>query len=162
VTAADGLGNPTSATYSITVSAAPPAAIPPQLTAVSQSASRWREPGKARHGKRPPVGTTFRFTLNESATVTLAFTETITGRRVGGRCVRQTRHNGRKRVCRLTITVGTTTVAGHAGRNTMTFTGQLGRHRTLPPGSYTLVLTATNGAHQQSARHTLRFTIVRG
>lgn len=164
VTAADGLGKPTSATYSITVSAVPPpppAAVPPQLTAVSQSASRWREPGKNRHRKRLPIGTTFRFTLNESATV-LAFTQTITGRRVSGRCVRQTRHNGHKRSCRLKVTVATTTVAGHAGRNKVAFTGKISRHRTLAPGSYTLVLTATNSARQQSARKTLRFTIVHG
>ncbi|HWE10826.1 MAG TPA: hypothetical protein VG325_15855 [Solirubrobacteraceae bacterium] len=42
------------------------------------------------------------------------------------------------------------------------FTGQLSRRRKLAPGTYTLVLTAINGAHQRSARRTLKFTIVRG
>jgi hypothetical protein len=93
------------------------------------------------------------------ATVTLAFTQTITGRRASGRCVHQTAHNRHKRACRLTVTVATTIVAGHSEKNKYAFTGKVG-HRKLAPGTYTLVFTATNSAHQRSARHTLKFTIV--
>src|SRR3984957_1659768 len=57
----------------------PPALSAPVLSGLKQSASKWREGSSlpraaSRHLRKPPVGTTFSFTLNEAATVQLAFT----------------------------------------------------------------------------------------
>ena len=104
----------------------------------------------------------FRFTLNVPARVTLAFTRRIHGRRVSGRCVSETGRNRHARSCLRTVTVATLTIAGHAGRNRITFDGRLRQRRSLAPGRYAVVLRATDGAGRHSARRTLRFTIVAG
>jgi streptogramin lyase len=60
----------------------------PTITGVHQSHSVWREGhglatiSKEKH--RAPVGTTFSFTLNEQAMVSITFTEKVTGRKVHG------------------------------------------------------------------------------
>src|SRR5207248_2809897 len=66
-----------------------PPSPPPSITGLGQSASRWRAGNRlvsfAR--RKPPVGTTFRFSLTEPATVRMAFTQRAAGRRVARRCV---------------------------------------------------------------------------
>ena len=93
----------------------------------------WRESRKKVHGvrKQPPVGTTFSFTLNTAAAVKLAFTQTVTGRRVAGSCVRQTKHNKHKRSCKLTNLVGTFALTGRAGTNKLAFGGTLPNRHNL-------------------------------
>ena len=103
VTNADGLSRSsdlTAVTASSTVR--PPV---PTVTGFHESAARWiegsalaRVSAKRRH---PPVGTTFTFRLNESATYVLAFTHTVTGRKVKGHCVAQTRGNRRNAPVRV-------------------------------------------------------------
>jgi hypothetical protein len=137
---------------------------PPILANVAESNRTWRE-GKrlasfARTRKLPPIGTTFSFTLNEQASVTFAFTQQATGRKVKGKCVAQTRANRRKRVCQRSVAAGTLSFPGHTGSNRLTFQGRIARSQTLRPGAYTLVVTATDaGGRSQPAR--LTFTIVR-
>ena len=72
-----------------------PAAVGPKLTRIAQSHTTWREGNRLatfarRTRKRPPVGTTFSFVLNESARVALAFSQQAAGRNVQGSCVGQT------------------------------------------------------------------------
>jgi hypothetical protein len=156
VTAADKLQNTTTSTHTITITAAKP-----KLTGVSQTARSWSEHKLHRHGhkKPPPVGTTFKFTLNEAATVKLAFTHKLGGRRVKHKCRPQSKHNKHDPRCTRTTTVGTITIAGHTGHNTHKFSGKLGKHK-LAAGTYRVALTAANTSRQHSTTTTLTFRIV--
>lgn len=134
---------------------------PPSVANASESRRIWREGNKLAQfsKKRPPVGTTFSFALNEQASVSFAFTQQVGARKVNGKCVAQTRKNRRKRACRRTVTPGTLSFTGHAGTNRVFFQGRASRSK-LKPGSYTLVITATNAAGQHSSPKRLSFTIV--
>ncbi len=135
----------------------------PLLGGVRQSHSRWRE-GSAlarisrRH--RAPVGTVFSFTLDQSATVTLRFTQRVPGRRQGRRCVAPSRRNAKRRRCTRTVTIATLSVAAHAGADKLAFQGRVSRSRKLRPGRYTVLIRAANVAGS-SATRSLTFTIVR-
>jgi hypothetical protein len=109
---------------------------PPELTGVSQSTRRWRAGRRPSPGGRAhpaPIGTTFRFDLNVSARVTFDFERR--GHRLG----------------RLRL-------FGYPGVNTVRFRGRLPGRRSLSPGRYTLVVTATSAAGRSSPR-SLRFAI---
>jgi len=147
-----------------TVNYVPPAPTPtvPTITHASQSHSKWRESGRA--GKhKPPVGTSFSFTLNESARVTLTFTERVGGRRVKkNKCVTQTHANRHKPSCKLTVKAGTLTVTGRSGLNKLSFKGAVAHGHKLKTGTYTVTITATNTTtHKTSAPVRLKFTIVK-
>ena len=141
----------------------PRLALRPRITALRQSASRWREGRKlvriSAH-RRPPVGTTFSFALSERASLRLAFVQPAPGRRVAGKCVAKTRRNAKRRACRRTLG-GTISLAGHAGSDHVFFQGRLSSHKTLPLGGYTLTITAISTAGLRSAPRSLRFTIVK-
>ena len=111
--------------------------------------------------KRPPVGTTFSFTLNEAASVSFAFTQQVGGRKVKGKCVAQTKKNRSKHACKRTVTRGALSFAAHAGTNKAIFQGRISHALKLKPGAYTLVITAKNSAGQRSAPARLSFTVVR-
>jgi hypothetical protein len=78
---------------------------------------------------------------------------------VGHRCVARSRRNAGHRACRLTVTAGTLTFAGHPGSNKVLFQGRLSSRR-LVPGRYTLVITASDTAGRSTPVQ-LTFTIVR-
>jgi hypothetical protein len=146
-----------------TVTAAPANSAAPKipgavLTRISELHKRWRET-KAKRGQRKlPVGTEFKFSLNEPSRVTLAFTRPGPGRKVGGKCVAQTKHNAGKRRCRRPIVIGTIVFPRASGPVTVSFIGYAS-HRLFRPGTYDLVITATAGGHT-SVSKPLRFTIV--
>lgn len=125
--ATDGTNTSTPATVTIAVGAppAPPThtTLPARLTKVTQSHRRWRED---KHG-----GTTFSFTLNEKARVTLTFSQ----------------RNHRR-------AAGTLTVNAHRGNNKVTFNGRINRHTRLKPGTYTVTIKAGASTHR------LTFTIL--
>jgi hypothetical protein len=167
---ADLLSGEASRTFTVAAGSAPgvglgkAAAIAPVISGLTQSHARWREgsaPARiSRAAKKPPRGTTFSFTLNEAATVHLVFTQPASGRRLGGRCVAQTKHNRSKRACRRAVTVGTITLMhGSAGADHVRFEGRLSAAKKLKPGRYTLVLSASVGG-LSSASRSLAFTIV--
>jgi hypothetical protein len=106
-----------------------------------------------------PAGTTFAFTLNVQAAVSFAFTQNVSGHRLGGKCVAPTRGLGAEPACTRTVTRGTLSFAGNAGRNTVSFQGRIPGSGRLPPGDYTLVITASNSAGRSSPKR-LRFTIL--
>jgi hypothetical protein len=137
--------------------------VPPVLSRIRQSATRWLE-GRLRARisarRRLPVGTTFRFELNEPATVTFSFTQSAAGRIVRGRCVAVTKRDARRRRCRRTVVRGTLSFAAHRGANTVRFQGVLARGRHLKPGTYTLAIAAALAGARRSAPSRLRFTIV--
>ena len=51
--------------------------------------------------------------------------------------------------------------AGHTGTNTLSFQGRISASKMLPPGRYTLLITATNTVGQNSQPQSLDFTIVK-
>jgi hypothetical protein len=131
---------------------------------VSQSHSLWREGSKLAtysRNKRAPVGTTFKFVLNQQATVSFVFTQQVGGRKVRGSCMAQTRANRRKPSCKRTVTQGALTFSGHSGLNTVAFQGRVSGSKKLPLGAYRLRITATNSKGQRSNTRSLNFTIVR-
>lgn len=137
----------------------PPA---PKLTNVSQSAKRWRRGSALPHyaRTRPPVGTTFAFTLDQLAEVVFSFTHTVTGRSVGGKCLAQTNANRSKPRCQRTAIAATLRHFAHAGKNSLRFEGRINQRRWLAPGTYTLKITAIAYAHHAQPA-ILRFTILR-
>ena len=99
----------------------------PKLTAVSQSAGRWRAGTKlprlnppaasGRHKRhRPPIGTAFALTLDQPATVSFGFARLVPGRRAHGRCVRATGHVKRRVRCTRAIAAGTFSVQRACGQ----------------------------------------------
>jgi hypothetical protein len=163
---------------SITVGAAPLVAPitallgPPVLAGVSETAKTWREGNalarlaakmkkKQKTKTKLPVGTTFSFSLNEQASMSFAFTQQLSGRRVGHECVAQTNKNQHRQACKSTVMAGTLAFIGHAGINKVIFQGRISSSKKLKPGTYTLTVTATNSAGVHSAPVSLRFTIVR-
>jgi hypothetical protein len=162
-TSEDGLSGATSITYTVTARAASTKLTPPSIADATQSHGTWREgnalASMSRKHKQAPLGTTFSFTLSEQASVSFAFTQERTGRKVSGRCVTETKNNRHKSACKLTLTVGTLSFTGHSGTNRVTFQGRISSSKKLQPGSYTLVITATNTAGRSSPQR-LSFTIV--
>ena len=142
----------------------PPGVARVTLTNVSQSHAHWRRGTKLpkvatfAQVRKPPVGTTFRFTLSGAATVRFAFTQTRPGRTVRGRSVAQTAKNRPKRRCLHTVTVGSFSFSAGAGAYGVRFQGRISGSRKLQPGTYTLFITASNTAGSNTTR--LRFTIV--
>jgi 6-phosphogluconolactonase (cycloisomerase 2 family) len=120
----DATGVSTPVTAGAPVAVAAPVKLPVVLTGASQSHRRWHE---RKHG-----GTTFSFTLNQAARVTLTFTQ----------------RNHRRALGRLTI-------AGHAGKNQLAFNGRINRHTALKPGTYTVTITAGTSTRR------LSFTVVK-
>jgi hypothetical protein len=127
----------------------------PSLTGVRLSASTFRvgkrltalraqaappaagaTPATPKAKKAPPVGTVLRYRLSERATVTFDVLPA----------------KGTKFLTRLTR-------RAKAGARSLAFTGRV-KGRTLRPGSYRLVVRATDAAGNRSAARTVRFKIV--
>jgi hypothetical protein len=139
------------------------AAPTPTLTAVRESASRWRDGNKlasiSGRTRKPPVGATFSFSLNTPATVSFSFSRSAPGRSVAHRCVTATPKNARRKACKLTVAAGRFSLAARAGSDKVRFQGRVSRRRRLKPGRYTLTLTARNTTGTSTAR-SLTFTVV--
>lgn len=153
----------------------------PSITGLVETHKRWREGkaiarisarfARANHGwarkraarrtRKAPLGTAFRFTLNEQATVTLTFIEQLPGRKVKGKCLAPSHKDRRARPCKRGVVRGKLTFTGHAGENTVRFQGRVSRAVKLPPGRYTVLVTAVNAAKQSGKAARLSFTIVR-
>jgi hypothetical protein len=163
----------------------PSPALRPILSSISQTHARWRAGGAAARlsaslsasasggsrtagtakskpkakVRRPPLGTTFSFTLNTAASVRFTFTQLVGGRRVNGRCVAQSGKNRHKRPCKRTISRMAFSVNGQPGARKLAFQGTA-RGKRLPPGPYEVTLVASD-AGLSSAPKSLSFTIVR-
>ncbi len=141
------------------------------IQGVSQSHARWREGSalaqvsRRRSPRRLPVGTTFSFTLNAAASVSLLFTQSTRGQKAGRRCLSIPHHrpSATKRLasCVRTVTVAALLVTGHAGADHVRFDGRVSRRKRLRPGRYTLLLHASNASGNTAVRGPT-FTIVKG
>ncbi len=108
-----------------------------------------------------PRGTSFTFSLDRAAKVSVVIRRQAPGRRLGRRCAAPTRRLRKRRACvRLVKAAPTLTRKAHAGGNRMPFTGRI-RGRALTPGRYAAAFTATAGGKTSKAA-TVRFRIVRG
>ncbi|HST31939.1 MAG TPA: IPT/TIG domain-containing protein [Solirubrobacteraceae bacterium] len=127
------------------------------LSALAQSASKWRRGHQQAKISRAPIGTTFSFNLSKAATVKLAFTQKAAGRKVRGVCKAPNQSNSSKRKCTRTILAGSLSLPGHAGLNKLRFQGLLPNGKSLKLGSYNVSLTARDSAGLQSAAQSLSF-----
>ncbi len=175
ITLTDNYGVSVSRTFALSVATAG-GAPPPQPSRFRSSRRSSRRPAKWRLGtklaqltatiKAPvkkagvPIGTTFTFTLDQAARVTLTFRHAAVGRRVGGKCVARTAGNATKPRCTRTLTDGALRIQARSGKNNLRFEGRISRLVKLKPGSYTVAITATTPAGKKSAAKTLRFTTV--
>jgi hypothetical protein len=159
-TASDGVTATRTATYTVN----PPTPVP-ALGKIRVSNKTFRRGSilatlaSEHHAHKPPVGTTFTFTLNTAATVELTFTQRVSGRKSGGKCVKQTKRNKHKHACKRTTTAGALELTGHAGTDAIAFQGILSKHHKLNPGTYRLAMVATDATGHSKAR-TAKFTIV--
>jgi len=145
--------------------AGPPSSTPttPIVESLHQTHEVWRG-GRAaatlaRRRARIPVGTTFEFSLNEPSRMLFRFARLETGRITHGHCTHSRPHDRRLRRCQLAVTRGTLTLSTGAGLSRMRFDGRITRHQLLPPGFYTLTLTAEAAGARSTPRH-LSFRIV--
>ncbi len=147
-----------------------PSPVAPTVSGAAQTHPKWKAGSalavisKAKHHHQkahgPPIGTTFTFALNESASVTLTFTENVKGRMTHGKCVAQTKGNKKKPSCALTTAAGTLSFTGHSGTNTVVFDGRVSAAQKLSPGSYTVAIGATSSALTATAS-SLEFTVAK-
>jgi endonuclease/exonuclease/phosphatase family metal-dependent hydrolase len=164
VDAAGNTGLSTANTFTIRPGIAKAAAlvVPPVVSAPRVAPSRFRL-GSAlpRISRRTPVGTTISFGLSAPARVTLAFARPAQpGRWVGGRCVAPSQRNRGRRACRRPLPAGSLSFNGNPGRNRVRFQGRLSRRKTVRPGRYTITITATDAAGNQSQPRSASFTVL--
>jgi uncharacterized delta-60 repeat protein len=143
----------------------PAAATKPTISALSESNSTFRVgssstplTGQA-SAKRHKQGTTFRFRLDQAATVKIAIQGKARGRRVGHSCRADNRRLRHKPSCSRTIKIATLIRSAHAGLNKVPFSGRI-RGKAVTPGRYQATFTAADSAGA-SASKTLSFTVVR-
>jgi hypothetical protein len=110
---------------------------------------------------RVRVGTTIRFTLSEDSRVRFLFERPTTGRRVGRRCVRQTRRNRSRRRCVRWVSDGSFTLNRPVGRNNVRFSGRLSARRRLRLGKHRVTLTPTDAAGNRGRFQRRSLRIVR-
>lgn len=141
-------------------SSSPPAAAP-LITDTAESHERWRSlhVSATSPAKALPDGTTFSFALSEAATVRLHFTQELAGTTAGGSCVAPSRHGRHGHACTRRVGRGTLTLTGHSGVNSIGFHGRISAGDRLPPGRYTVTITAINTTGEASPPRTLTFTI---
>jgi hypothetical protein len=141
---------------STTVASSGALIMSPTMLSQGESHAIWRESGKPAK-RKPPVGTTFSFTVNISGIVTLGFFRVKAGRFVKNRCVAANKHNKRKPKCGLPV--GSLNVSGVQGQtNRVAFDGKFGR-RKLPPGKYGVSFEVRGPTGLESAPTGLVFTI---
>ena len=107
---------------------------------------------------RVPRGTRFRYTLSEDARVTTTIQRALPGRRAHGRCMRPAPRLRLARRCTRYRAVGTLKRSATKGANSIRFTGRIGS-RTLRPGRYRALITATDTAGNRSTPRTARFRV---
>jgi virginiamycin B lyase len=109
--------------------------------------------------KKTPVGTNFKFTLSEAASVELKMEKRLPGKRHGVACVKPRRELNSKKNCVRYRTAGVLNRISAIGANTVPFSGRIGK-RALSPGRYRLSVTATDAAGNASAVATTTFGVL--
>lgn len=89
----------------------------------------------------------------------LSFAKAAPGRVVAAKCLSAQRANRAHKRCTRYITIGSFTVQGQRGPNSLPFTGVLPVRRRLAPGSYKLTATPTDSTHHHGQPATAKLTI---
>jgi Divergent InlB B-repeat domain len=131
--------------------------VGPHATAIKARASAAAKPRKPKVAR----GSAFVYTLSRASTATIVIERRTPGRVVGRRCVAQTKANAKNKRCTITTRVGTLTRKSKSGRNTIVFSGRIGR-KALAPASYRATITARAGTGPTSKPRSATFTIVHG
>ncbi len=119
-------------------------------------------PTSAAKRKRPPKGTSFGFSLDRAARVSLVIERALAGRRgAKKKCVKPSAKLRKAKRCTRYQRVGTLTRSGKAGKNSVAFSGRIGS-KALKPGGYRAVITATAPGAPKSLARTVTFKIVKG
>ena len=109
----------------------------------------------------PRKGTNVRYTISESAKARFIVTKARVGRRVSGECRKQTAKNRRARHCTRYVRLrGSIVLDAAQGKNRFGFTGRWGG-KTLRPGLYKAIATATDAKGIAGKPKVARFRIVR-
>jgi hypothetical protein len=133
----------------------------PKITNVKVSAKRWLPGVKLPSVLKLPVGTTVSFRLSEAARTTLVFQRATPGRRVGGKCVKQTAANRTSKACVRYVAGGKLPAFnGKAGANRVKFQGRLSRSKSLTSGTYRVVVSARDAAGNAAKKNGPSFTIL--
>jgi hypothetical protein len=110
--------------------------------------------------RKRPRGTTFRFQSSEAGVVKLVIERVVAGRRVGRRCLADSRARRKRRRCTRFVRAATLTRTGAVGQNRIAFSGRAGR-KALPIGRYRGSLQVTDAAGNASNVKRVSFRIVR-
>ncbi len=133
----------TTATVTVGVPPAPPAGAPVitnlKLSPTSFVAAR-TGPTAVAAARKKVYGTVVSYTDSAAARTTFSVSYTVTGRRKGKSCAKQTKANRKAKPCKLTVTVGSFTRTDKVGANRFRFTGRLGKKR-LARRTYKLTAT---------------------
>jgi hypothetical protein len=126
----------------------PPPVVPPapgQIQSLSLAPRGFRAVNageaifSASKKKKAPIGTTVTYSLSAAGTVGFSVERRLPGRKVGKRCVKQTKANRTKKKCsRFKPVKGSFTHSGQAGANSFKFSGRIAG-KGLKPGRYRLV-----------------------
>jgi hypothetical protein len=139
----------------------PPAPTkPPVLSKLKVSPSTFRRGTSVPRIAKSRTGTRITFALTSAAKVRLSFAKAEPGRTVGRACRRPSRSNRNRRRCTRYVTVGSFTVRGRRGSNTVAFAGRLSRTKRLSLGSYKLTATPIDSARKTGRPNTARLKIV--
>jgi hypothetical protein len=151
-----------------TLTAAGP--VTPELTQLAQSRRKWRASSAfpqltsaaKKRRRKTPIGTVFRFALNEPAGVSFTFTRKVAGRKVRGVCRALRKHERKpKRRCTRRIKAGVLTVNAPSGASKLRFRGRLSRSEKLRPGRYGVAVAATDARGATTTPQTLSFTVAK-
>lgn len=105
-------------------------------------------------------GAKLRYRLSERARLTLKVERVERGRKVAGKCRRQTAANRSRKACRRYVGLGSVKTGGKAGGNRIALPRKVGG-RKLAPGRYRLTIAARDRAGNVSAVKRIGYRIAR-
>jgi hypothetical protein len=135
----------------------PPPALPGQIQSLAIAPKTFRAANVggaivSAKKKKAPVASTVTYSLSAPTTAKFTVERKTTGRKVKGKCKKQTASNKTKKKCPLYKPLkGSFAHSGVAGQNRFKFSGRLGG-KPLKPGSYRLVGTTSTASRRASFR----------
>jgi virginiamycin B lyase len=131
----------------------------PEVSSVVVSPNKFQVGPQATAVSAAKTGTTFTFQLTAAARVTLAIEQALPGRKKGSGCARPSRRLAKAKKCTRFVPKGTLFRAGQPGRNSVAFSGRIGR-RALEPAKYRVGISGTDSAGQTGLIQHANFTVL--